>query len=153
MQNLWLVFVLGAALTWGAYGPALHKGRAGFPDAPTASLRALVCVGMAYFLVAVIVPLGALWWQGKLSGFTTSGSVYSIAAGILGALGAVCIIWAFKNKGSPMIVMPLVFAGAPVVNSVITTLTHKGSAIHPLLYVGFVLALGGAFMVLRYMPS
>ncbi len=43
MQNLWLVYVLGAALTWGAYGPALHKGRAAFPDAPTASLRALVC--------------------------------------------------------------------------------------------------------------
>jgi len=32
--------------------------------------------------------------------------------GALGAFGAICIIMAFRNGGSPTYVMPLVFAGA-----------------------------------------
>ena len=155
MQKLWLVFVLGAVLSWGAYGPALHKGRAGFADPKTASLRALLCVGVAYFLVAVLVPLIALWRRGDLDGFSGGGTLFSTFAGILGALGAVCIIWSFQNGGKPLIVMPLVFAGAPVVNGLITTGTHatEWRNLHPLLLVGFGCAALGAWLVLRYMPA
>ncbi len=155
MQNLWLFFVIGAALSWGAYGPALHTGQAGFPEKATASLRALLCVGVAYFLVAVLVPLFALWGQGKLDGFTMKGSVYSTLAGILGAAGAVCIIWAFQNGGKPFIVMPLVFAGAPIINAIVSMVIHppERSALHPLLFVGFAFAAAGAWLVLRYKPA
>ena len=151
----WVLFVLGAALTWGAYGPALHYGRAEFADKPTSSLRALLCVGVAYFLVAVLVPLLLLAMQGKLDGFSARGSAFSTAAGVLGAAGAICIIWAFKTGGSPITVMPLVFAGAPMVNAVITTVSHSGgeTKINPLLYVGFAFAALGAWMVLRYAPQ
>ena len=154
-MQLWIAFVIGAVLAWGAYGPALHLGRAGFPDVVTASMRALLCVGIAYFLVAVLVPVGSLWSQGKLAGFTFKGSAISTLAGVLGALGAACIIWAFQNGGKPIYVMPLVFAGAPVVNALITLALHpaEAKAANPLFYVGIGLAAVGAWMVLRFLPA
>ena len=50
---LWVIFALGAALAWGLYGPALHNGQVqlGSP------MRALLCVGVAYFLIGVLVPM------------------------------------------------------------------------------------------------
>ena len=152
----WILFVVGAALSWGAYGPALHKGQMAFEDAEkiNKSLRALLCVGGAYFVVGVVIPAVVLMSKGQLAAFTTKGAMFSTASGILGALGAVCIIWAFKNGGSPLIVMPLVFAGAPVVNAVISTLSHPPKdGINPMLYVGFVLVAVGAYMVLAFKPA
>lgn len=152
----WMLFVVGAVLSWGAYGPALHKGQMAFEDAEkiNKSLRALLCVGSAYFLVGVVIPAVVLMSKGQLAGFTAKGAMFSTASGILGALGAVCIIWAFKNGGSPLIVMPLVFAGAPVVNAVISTLSHPPKdGINPMLYVGFVLVAAGAYMVLAFKPA
>jgi uncharacterized membrane protein HdeD (DUF308 family) len=153
-MQIWLLYVLGAVLAWGSYGPALHAGQSAFPDRQTASLRSLLCVGIAYFLVGVLVPLAALWNQAQLSGFNTRGTVYSTLGGVLGALGAVCIIWAFKNGGTPLYVMPLVFAGAPVVNVLITMASHPPhTRPHPLLFVGFMCAAAGAWLVLRYKPA
>ena len=51
------LFVLGAVLSWGLYGPALHRGQVALGN----PLRALLCVGVAYFLIGVLVPVGALW--------------------------------------------------------------------------------------------
>jgi hypothetical protein len=45
----WVLFALGAALSWGMYGPALHKGQVQLGN----PLRALLCVGVAYFLVGL----------------------------------------------------------------------------------------------------
>lgn len=146
---VWIVFVLGAVLSWGMYGPALHRGQVqlGHP------LRALLCVGFAYFLIGVLVPAAALWQQGELKGFQLAGSAAATLAGALGALGAICIIWAFQSGGLPMYVMPLVFGGAPVVNVVLTMwMDPPKTAPNPLLYVGFLLASLGAGMVLYYKP-
>ena len=147
---LWIIFALGAALSWGLYGPALHNGQVqlGHP------MRALLCVGVAYFLIGVLVPVVTLSSQGNLNGFTMKGSVAATLGGALGAAGAVCIIFAFKNGGLPTYVMPLVFAGAPLVNVIVTMWQHppKNSP-NPLLYVGFVLAAAGAGMVLYFKPS
>jgi hypothetical protein len=50
--------------------------------------------------------------------------------------------------------MPLVFGGAPIVNVLVTMALHPPkSSIHPLLYVGFLLAASGAFLVLRFRPT
>src|SRR5918999_1465488 len=116
----WIVFAFGAALSWGLYGPMLHRGQVQLGN----PLRALLCVGVAYFLVGVLVPLIALGSQGNLKGFTVSGSIAATGAGALGALGAVCIIWAFRSGGLPTYVMPLVFGLAPVVNVIYSMLTH-----------------------------
>jgi hypothetical protein len=146
----WIWFVLGAVLSWGLYGPALHKGQVALGN----PLRALLCVGVAYFLIGVLVPVIGLWSQGQLSGFTLEGSTVATLAGALGALGAVCIIWAFKAGGLPAYVMPLVFGGAPIVNVLVSMWQHPPrTAPNPLLYVGFLLASAGAWMVLHYKPQ
>jgi hypothetical protein len=147
---LWIIFALGAAISWGLYGPALHRGQVqlGSP------LRALLCVGVAYFLIGVLVPVIGLWYQGDLHGFTLKGSMAAGLGGALGAIGAVCIIFAFKSGGLPTYVMPLVFAGAPIINVLFSMwLQPPKTAPNPLLYVGFVLASLGAGLVLYFKPQ
>ena len=146
----WVIFVAGTVLSWGAYGALLFEGqiRLGNP------LKALLCVGVAYFLIGVLVPLAGLTSQGALSGFSTAGLVTATIAGALGAIGAACIIWAFKAGGSPVYVMPLVFGGAPIVNVLLAMMIHPPkSASSPMLYVGFLLASIGAAMVLYFKPA
>ena len=146
----WLLFVLGAVLSWGMYGPMLHKGQVALGN----PLRALLCVGVAYFLIGVLVPVLMLAAQGQLGGFNLAGSVTATVAGALGALGAVCIILAFRAGGLPTYVMPLVFGGAPLVNVIVSMAIHPPrSAPSPLLYLGFLLAATGAYMVLRFKPE
>jgi len=146
----WIWFAVGAVLSWGLYGPALHKGQVALGN----PLRALLCVGVAYFLIAVLVPVGGLASQGQLTGFSLGGTTAATVAGALGALGAVCIIYAFKAGGLPTYVMPLVFGGAPLVNVLVSMWQHPPkTAPNPLLYVGFLLASAGAWMVLRYKPQ
>lgn len=147
---VWVIFVAGAVLSWGAYGVLLHQGQTQLGN----PLKALLCVGVAYFGIGVIVPVLALGAQGNLSGFNVSGLTTATIAGALGALGAVCIIYAFRSGGLPVYVMPLVFGGAPIVNVVLTMALHPPkSTINPMLYVGFVLASAGAAMVLYFRPS
>jgi len=148
---IWITFALGAVLAWGMYGPALHKGQVMLGN----PYRALLCVGVAYFLIGVLIPVASLSTApGGMAGFSLSGSVWAGMGGALGALGAVCIIWAFKAGGLPAYVMPIVFGGAPLVNVLVSMLTHPPkTAPHPLLYVGFVVTAIGAGMVLFYKPS
>ena len=147
---MWILFVAGAVLSWGAYGVLLHKGQVllGNP------LKALLCVGVAYFLIGVLVPVATLSAQGGLSNFNSSGLITATIAGALGAAGAACIIYAFRTGGLPLYVMPLVFGGAPIVNVLVSMAVHPPkSAIHPMLFVGFVLASAGAAMVLYFRPT
>jgi hypothetical protein len=132
----WMVFVAGAVLSWGLYGASLHRGQVMLGN----PLKALLCVGIAYVLIAVLVPVGALVSQGDLRGFNAS--------------GAICIIYSFRAGGSPLYVMPLVFGGAPLVNVLATLLMHPPKAtVNPMLYVGFLLAAVGAGMVLYFRPT
>jgi hypothetical protein len=148
----WLVYVAGAVLSWGVYGAMLHQGQVklGSP------LRALLCVGVAYFLIGVLVPVGAMAAQGQLDsrGWTMSGATFATFAGALGALGAVCIIFSFRAGGLPTYVMPLVFGGAPLVNVIYTMAIHPPkNPINPMLYVGFLLTAVGAGIVLYFKPA
>jgi hypothetical protein len=146
----WVAFVVGAVLSWGLYGPALHRGQVALGN----PLKALLCVGVAYFLIGVLVPVVALGAQGELKGFNGPGVLSATAGGTLGALGAVCIIWAFRAGGSPAYVMPLVFSGAPVVNVLYSMWQHPPKvAPSPMLYVGFLMAAFGAYLVLHFKPQ
>ncbi len=146
----WLVFVVGAVLAWGVYGVLLHQGQTQLGD----PLKALLCVGAAYFLIGVLVPVAGLSVGGGLSGFDRTGLINATAGGALGAIGAVCIIWAFRTGGLPIYVMPLVFGGAPIVNVLYSMAIHPPrTPINPMLYVGFLLAAIGAAMVLYFRPA
>ena len=147
---LWIVFVIGAVLCWGVYGPALHKGQTQLGN----PLKALLCVGVAYFLIGILVPVLVLSSQGGLTSFSRGGSIWAGLGGALGALGAVCIIYAFKAGGLPNYVMPLVFGGAPLINVIVSMAMHPPkTAPNPMLYLGFLLAVLGGGMVLYYKPS
>ena len=147
----WMLLAIGAALSWGMYGPALHNGQVtlGSP------FRALLCVGLAYMAIGVLVPVVALSSQGELSrGWSAGGFWSATAAGALGALGAVFIIYAFRSGGLPTYVMPIVFGGAPIVNVIVTMALHPPKATpNPLLWVGMALVAAGAGLVLYFKPQ
>ena len=148
----WLAFVAGAVLSWGVYGAMLHQGQTklGSP------MRALLCVGIAYFLIGVLVPVITMLSQGQLDsrGWNSSGATFATVAGALGAIGAACIIFSFRAGGLPTYVMPLVFAGAPLVNVLYSMWLHPPkTSPNPLLYLGFVLAAVGGGLVLYFKPS
>jgi uncharacterized membrane protein len=84
---------------------------------------------------------------------TRLGVGLSTLAGVLGALGALGIVFAIKSGGAPVAVAPLVFAGAPVVNTIVAMLWDK-PAERPsvMFFVGIVLACAGAAIVLRFKP-
>ncbi len=145
----WVFFALGAALSWGLYGPTLHKGQVMLAS----PLKALLCVGIAYFLIGVLVPVAVLGAQGDLRGFSLNGTLAATGAGTLGALGAVFIIYAFRSGGLPAYVMPLVFGGAPLVNVLVSMAMHPPKeSPNPLLWVGYLLASAGAGLVLYFKP-
>jgi drug/metabolite transporter (DMT)-like permease len=146
----WITLAVSAALSWGLYGASLSRGQAELGN----PLRAMLCVGVAYFLMAVLVPVGALTSQGEFRNFTTIGVVTATIAGALGALGAVFITYAFRAGGSPTVVMPIVFGGAPLVNVIATMIiAPPKDAPNPLFFAGVLLASIGAGMVLYFRPG
>ena len=145
----WVSLALSAAFSWGLYGASLHRGQTELGN----PMRAMLCVGVAYFLIAVLVPVAALTAQGEWRNFTLSGTATATIAGALGALGAVCITYAFRAGGTPFVVMPLVFGGAPLVNVLTAVIMHPPkTAPSPMLYLGFLVTAAGAAMVLYFRP-
>jgi hypothetical protein len=146
----WIALAFGAALSWGMYGASLHRGQVALGN----PMRALLCVGVAYFLIGVLVPAGVLSSQGEMRNFNSTGTMTATFAGALGAIGAVFIIFAFRSGGSPTYVMPIVFGIAPLVNVLTTMILHPPkSSVSPLLYLGFLMTAAGAGMVLYYRPQ
>ncbi len=147
---MWFACVVATIFCWGLYGPMLHTGQGALGSSP---MRAMLCVGLAYFLIGVVIPGGILTFQGEEGAFSTKGVSIAGFAGILGALGALGIIYAFQFGGKPFYVMPLVFGGAPLVNIIVSMVQHPPkTAPSPWLFVGFALAATGAFLVLRFKP-
>ncbi len=66
----------------------------------------------------VAVPMVLLRLRGEAGSWTATGTIWSLIAGAPAALGALGVILAFRFGGNPLYVMPLVFGGAPVVNTI-----------------------------------
>jgi len=151
-------FTFLTALCWGVYGPVLQKGQFGLgePIGPMVALRwrAFICVGLAYFLIAIVVPVIWLKLQGEKGSWTKTGFFWSFIAGVAGALGALGIILAFSFKGKPIFVMPLVFGLAPVVNTFLTAYWSKAmKEIGPIFIAGLIIVAVGAVTVLLAKPQ
>jgi uncharacterized membrane protein len=152
MKHLWLAYVLGAVLCWGMYIPTLHHGQKGF--GPNSAFRAFLFVGVAYFLIAVLVPAGLLAVRYEPSAMSAAGIKLSIIAGILGAVGALCVIFAIKSGAKPLYIAPLIFGGAPIINTIVTMIWDKPAHTpDPRFFIGIVLVGIGAAMVLLYKPA
>lgn len=146
-----LLFVALTALCWGVYGPVLSQGQKDM--GAHAHWRPFICVGLAYFVIAIVVPAILLRLRPERGAWTFSGTTWSLIAGAAGALGALGIILAFTSGGKPIYVMPLVFGCAPVVNTLYTMLTHKDHARpSPLFIAGLIIVAAGAVTVLLFKP-
>lgn len=163
--NTWLIYTMLTVLSWGVYGILLHKGQTlmrvpGDVGADPAILRykAFLFVGIAYFLTAVLAPLFLLMSKGQaFSGYTSNGAWWSLIAGIAGAIGAFGVLLAFGAKGTPPVVMSIVFAGAPLINALLGSLLHPPrdgwSHVNPVFFLGILLAVAGGYLVARYNPA
>ena len=148
--------LLGIALTvscWGMYGPVLHKGQEHLGGS---KLKPLICVGVSYLLVAIIVPTVILVSRGEFSGgWGFSGITWSMIAGTAGAIGAFGIIIALTSGGKPYVVMPLVFGCAPVVTVGVSMFLAGLSwrDLSPIFLAGLILVSVGAATVLIFQPK
>jgi hypothetical protein len=138
-----LLAIALAVVSWGAYGPVLHRGQAAMHHS---RLRPLLCVGLSYFAIAVVVPYFFLGEMGENSSYLRLGTLWALLGGACGAIGALGIIWAFNFGGRPGFVMPLVFGGAPVVTTMWSG--HFG----PWFLAGLILVIAGSVMVLVLAP-
>jgi len=140
-----------AMVSWGSYGPVLHRGQAGMQGS---RLRPLICIGVSYFLIAVLVPLALLVPLGDTGQWNANGILWSLGAGSLGAIGALGTILAFTLGGKPFTVMPVVFGCAPVINTLTTlALAHTPTtAISPWFLAGLLVVAAGAATVLAFGP-
>jgi len=149
------VLVIGSialtAVSWGVYGVLMRNGTMKMEHS---HLLPFVWVGLAYCVIAVIAPVVLLRLWGEKGSWTTTGFIWSFVAGVAGALGALGVILAFAFHGSPVYVMPLVFGGAPVVNTFVTMYMSKSyKQASPLFFAGLILVVLGALCVLIFKPE
>jgi hypothetical protein len=156
-SHLWIVFALLTVVSWGTYGILLHTGQVGMQDPANGRYKAFLWVGIAYFLVAVLAPAGMLAANGASWQMPTGALLWSLAAGIVGAVGAFGVLLAFGHEGHPAVVMSIVFAGAPIVNAVVTLLVHPPAGgfggLRWQFLAGIVLAALGGTLVTLYKPG
>ena len=156
-----LLFTAMTAFFWGIYGIVLHKGTSlmelkekTFQGEIGVSLRAFVGVGLAYFLIAVLVPVALLNRKRETGFWSVSGTVMSLFAGTVGALGALGVTLALAFKAQAIFVMPIVFGGAPVVNTLLTSYLNKSfKQIKPMFLVGMAMVALGMIGVFLNKPQ
>src|ERR1043165_1438131 len=150
----WLMFALLTVVSWGVYGAFLHAGQMGMTDPVNGRYKAFLLVGVAYFITAVLAPLAVLMMNGATWSFPGKGLWWSLIAGIVGAIGAFGVLLAFGARGTPAVVMSIVFAGAPVVNAVYSLYLHPPAgglkSIPTPFYFGILLAAIGGALVTKF---
>ena len=153
----WLIFVIMTVTSWGLYGVFLHRGQLSMEDAVHGRFKAFLFVGLAYLLTAVIGSAVMLILNGAEWNFTSKGVSWSFLAGLVGAIGAFGVLLAFGAGGRPAVVMSIVFAGAPIVNAIVATLSHPPpggwGAVRWQFVAGILLAAIGGCLVTFYKPS
>ncbi len=154
-SRVWMFFVALAGLCWGVYVPLITVGGLDLPS----PFVAFLCVGAAYFLLAVLIPTGILAARGRRPNWNGRGITLATLAGVAGAVGALCVVFATVVYGGPKLyVAPVIFALAPVINTIASLFWHPDEGaltlgaprepVHWMLYPGVVLAGLGAGLVL-----
>src|SRR5438874_644100 len=91
----WLGFALATVVFWGLYGVLLHAGQLHMHDPGNGRYKAFLLVGVAYFVTAVLAPAAVLLARGASWSFPARGMGWSFVAGVSGAAGALCTLFAF----------------------------------------------------------
>lgn len=134
-------------------------------DPVNGRMKAFLVVGVAYFLTAILAPIAILSAKGSSAAFWSypdKGFWWSLLAGTVGAVGALGVLLAFGAAPNPKaayvpVVMSIIFAGAPIVNALVSTILHPPAggwgSIKPQFFIGLALAAAGAAMVTYYKPE
>src|SRR3954447_10272303 len=172
----WLLYVGLAGLAWGTYVPIIFYGgnELSAKPGPSGRFMAILCVGAAYFVIGVLLPLlmfGTGWLGVKWGdvNMESSGLTFASLAGVAGAVGAICVIFAttaaygaareaeLPRDTYKVFIAPLIFGLAPIINVLVSMIWHPKAGDpwhfgfknpHPLLWVGIVLVGLGAGLVL-----
>src|SRR5262249_18019980 len=136
----------------------------------------ILCVGGAYFVIGVLIPLVYLITSDRKDwpSFNANGLIFSSLAGVAGAVGALCVIFAsgaamkvgvslkqadpnFNPSTYRMFIAPLIFGLAPIINTIVSSIWHPKPG-HPFhfsfelpgwkLWLGILLVGAGAALVL-----
>lgn len=154
---MWLIFALMTVVSWGLYGVFLHSGQTFMADSVNGRYKAFLIVGVAYVVIAVIGSVVMLLLNNASWSFTFKGTSWSFLAGVVGAVGAFCVLLAFGAKGSPAVVMSIIFAGAPIVNALAAFMMHPPpggfSNLRWQFVVGILMAALGGCLVTFYKPG
>ncbi|HYH68521.1 MAG TPA: hypothetical protein VD866_27765 [Urbifossiella sp.] len=180
MNIPWWGYVIGAGLAWGTYVPLIFFGGqmlsplspAGTPVGVGGRLASILCVGVAYFVLAVMIPVALMAVRDDAKAdWRAVGLTFSALAGIAGAVGAICVIFASKaavdaakdegvNPATYRVyIAPLIFCLAPLINTLLSLVWHPDpktgdwSIFHLdlpgwKLWAGIVLVSLGTFLVL-----
>lgn len=174
MNIPWWGYVILAGLAWGTYVPIIFYGGTELTTRPGTiggRLASILCVGAAYFVLAVLVPVSLMATRDDAQpDWKTNGLVFSGLAGVAGAVGAICVIFASKaavdaaklegvNPATYRVyIAPLIFALAPMINTLMSLVWHPkpGDPWHfePPAFAGWklpagiVLVAAGTFLVL-----
>jgi hypothetical protein len=145
MSNIpWWGYVILAGLSWGTYVPIIFYGGTELTTKPGTiggRLASILCVGVAYFVLAVVVPLLLMSIRDDAKPeWKTNGLIFSGLAGVAGAVGAICVIFASKaavdaakaeGATTPqeiaayrIYIAPLIFSLAPLVNTILSLIWH-----------------------------
>jgi hypothetical protein len=136
----WWGYVILAGLAWGTYVPIIFYGGTELTTKPGTiggRLASILCVGVAYFVLGVVVPVLLMAMRDDAQPeWKTNGLLFSGLAGIAGAVGAICVIFASKaavdqakfDGVNPatyrMYIAPLIFSLAPAINTLISLIWH-----------------------------
>src|SRR5271154_7026626 len=102
-KYLWLFYVGLAGFAWGTYVPFIFYGGSELGARPNARLMAILCVGLAYFVIGVLFPLtlfltnpgGQYPWPE----FKTTGLAFSSMAGVAGGRRGQCVVFSPPGAG------------------------------------------------------
>lgn len=138
---------------WGKYGVQVHSAIEGFKKS---GMRAMISLSLAYVAVAVVALAAVGLGFSEEANFSQAGFNKGLIAGVITTIGAWGIVFGNRYvKGGPSIVMPLVFAGAPVVNSfyAMNVGGTPWSEVDVRFWIGIAVIICGGYLVLTNKPE
>ena len=151
----WLVFTLIATIASGTFGVLTHAGQKAMRDSANGQYKALLFAGIGYSLIASVGSGVMLAANGAQWSFPMKGLGLGILAGIAVVGVIFCNLLAFAAHGSPVVVVSIGAAGAPILNAAIAITLYPpapGSLRWEFIF-GIAAAAIGGYMVTVYRPG